>query len=79
MFETLFPTLEQLLQRRIDRAQRNLTLSIALAGVILLLYAYVSIGFYYATIGSIDRLARRPARSPPATWTCASTWAPAMN
>jgi methyl-accepting chemotaxis protein len=56
MFETLFPTLEQLLQRRIDRAQRNLILSIALAGVILLLYAYVSIGFYYATISSLNRL-----------------------
>jgi methyl-accepting chemotaxis protein len=56
MFETLFPTLEQLLQRRIDRAQRNLILSIALAGVILLLYAYVSVGLYYATISSLNRL-----------------------
>ncbi|MEF8702646.1 MAG: methyl-accepting chemotaxis protein [Candidatus Accumulibacter sp. UW26] len=57
MFETLLPTLEELLQRRIDRAQRELVLSIALALAILLLYAYVSIGLYYAIIGSIDRLA----------------------
>lgn len=57
MFETLFPTLGQLLQQRIDRAERELHLSIALSVLILLLYAYVSIGLYYATIGSIDRLA----------------------
>jgi methyl-accepting chemotaxis protein len=57
MFETLFPTLEELLQRRIDRAQRDLVISIALALAVLLLYAYVSIGLYYAIIGSIDRLA----------------------
>jgi methyl-accepting chemotaxis protein len=38
MFETLFPTTEQLLQRRIDHAQRKLTLSIAGRGD-LLLYA----------------------------------------
>jgi methyl-accepting chemotaxis protein len=57
MFETLFPTLEKLLQRRIERAQRELSMSIAVSVLILLLYAYVSVGLYYATIGSIDRLA----------------------
>ena len=57
MFETLLPTLEQLLQRRIDRAQRELSVSIAVSVLILLLYAYVSIGLFYATIGSIERLA----------------------
>ena len=57
MFETLFPTLEKLVQRRIERAQRELSMSIAVSVLILLLYAYVSVGLYYATIGSIDRLA----------------------
>jgi methyl-accepting chemotaxis protein len=57
MFETLFPTLQKLVQRRIERAQRELSTSIAVSVLILLLYAYVSIGLFYATIGSIDRLA----------------------
>ncbi|MCM8595260.1 methyl-accepting chemotaxis protein [Accumulibacter sp.] len=57
MFETLFPTLGQLLQQRIDNATRKLVLSFALSAGILLLYAYVSVGLYYATIGSINRLA----------------------
>lgn len=57
MFESLFPTLEQLLQTRIDSAQRKLTVSIAVSALILLIYAYVSIGLYYATMGSIQRLA----------------------
>ena len=57
MFEILFPTLEQLLQQRVERAQRELGLSIAVVVLILLIYAYVSIGLYFATIGSIKRLA----------------------
>ncbi|WP_300335423.1 methyl-accepting chemotaxis protein [Accumulibacter sp.] len=57
MFESLFPTLEKLLQQRIERAQRELRINIALSALILLIYAYVSIGFYYATVGSINRLA----------------------
>ncbi|MBL8395979.1 MAG: methyl-accepting chemotaxis protein [Candidatus Accumulibacter sp.] len=57
MYETLFPTLQQLLRQRVERAESNLDLSIATAVLILLLYAYVSVGLYYATIGSIDRLA----------------------
>ena len=44
MFEILFPTLEQLLQQRVERAQRELGLSIAVVVLILLIYAYVSIG-----------------------------------
>ena len=57
MFERLVPTLEKLLQQRIERAQRELRINIALSALILLIYAYVSIGFYYATVGSINRLA----------------------
>ena len=57
MFETLFPTLEQLLQQRIDRAERELHVSISVSVLMLLIYAYVSTGLYYATIGSIERLA----------------------
>ena len=59
MFESLFPTLEQILQQRIVRAQRDLGISIAIAALVLMLYAYVSIGLYYATIGSIRRLAAK--------------------
>ncbi|EXI76069.1 MAG TPA: methyl-accepting chemotaxis protein [Candidatus Accumulibacter phosphatis] len=57
IFDTVLPTLERLLQERIDRAERNLVLSISLSVLILLLYAYVSIGLYFAIRGSIDRLA----------------------
>jgi methyl-accepting chemotaxis protein len=57
MFDSLFPTLEQLLLQRVQRAQRELGISIAVAALILLIYAYVSIAFYFATIGSIKRLA----------------------
>lgn len=58
MFEVLLPSLEQLVQRRIDNAQRNLRMSIAVAVLLLLLFAYVSIGAYYATIRSINELTR---------------------
>jgi methyl-accepting chemotaxis protein len=57
MFESLFPTLEALLLQRVKRAQRELAMSIAGAAVILLIYAYVSSALYFATIGSIKRLA----------------------
>ena len=59
LFESLFPILEQLLQQRVDRAERNLNLSVATASAILLIYAYVSIALYYATLGSIDQLAAK--------------------
>ncbi|MBE2260616.1 MAG: HAMP domain-containing protein [Rhodobacteraceae bacterium] len=57
MFENLVPTLENLLQRRVELAQRELQLNLVVSVLILLVYAYVSIGLYYATIGSINRLA----------------------
>ncbi|HPT49341.1 MAG TPA: methyl-accepting chemotaxis protein [Accumulibacter sp.] len=59
MFENLFPTLQKLLQKRIDKANRDLVVNIAASAVILLLYAYVSIGLYHATIGGIGRLAEQ--------------------
>jgi methyl-accepting chemotaxis protein len=57
VFESLFPTLEELLERRIASAQRDLYASIAISALALLIYGYVSIGLYYATIGSIEHLA----------------------
>ena len=57
MFDSLFPTLEQLLLQRVQQAQRELAITIAVAALILLIYAYLSIAFYFATIGSIKRLA----------------------
>lgn len=57
MFENLLPTLEQLLERRITSAQRDLNLNIVFSALALLIYGYVSIGLYYATIGSIEQLA----------------------
>lgn len=57
MFDNLLPSLEQLVQRRIENAQRELRVSIALSVVMLLVFAYVSIGAYYATINSITELA----------------------
>ncbi len=57
MFESLFPTLEALLLQRVQGAQRGLVMSIAGAAAILLIYAYVSSALYFATLGSIKRLA----------------------
>jgi methyl-accepting chemotaxis protein len=57
MYDTLLPSLEQLVQRRIENAQRELRVSIAISVVMLLVFAYVSIGAYYATINSINELA----------------------
>ena len=57
MFDSLLPNLEKLLQQRVELAQRDMQINIAVSVVILLLYVYVSIALYYATIGSINRLA----------------------
>ncbi|KFB67741.1 methyl-accepting chemotaxis protein [Candidatus Accumulibacter vicinus] len=57
MFENLFPALEQQLQRRIDRTERELFINIAVSLLMLLLFAYISVGFYYATMGCIQQLA----------------------
>jgi len=57
MFDTLLPSLEQLVQRRIDKAQRELQMGIAVTVLMLLIVGYFSVGTYYATINSINMLA----------------------
>ena len=59
MFDTLLPSLEQLVQRRIDNAQRELQMSIGIAVLMLLIFAYVSMGAFYATINSIKELSNK--------------------
>ncbi len=59
MYGKLYPMLDQLLQRRMHEAEHHLTLNIVLSIAVLLLYAYVSIAFYCATIGSIEQLAEK--------------------
>ncbi len=57
MFETMLPTLETLIQRRIDRLQQDLYISIGLTILMLAAVGYFSIGTYYATVNSIRQLA----------------------
>ncbi|MBN9421349.1 MAG: chemotaxis protein [Candidatus Accumulibacter sp. 66-26] len=58
MFDTLFPSLEQLIHRRIDQARQNLHTSIGITVLMLLIVGYFTVGAYYATINSIGELAR---------------------
>ena len=58
MFDTLFPSLEQLIHRRIDHARQNLHTSIGITVLMLLIVGYFTVGAYYATINSIGELAR---------------------
>jgi methyl-accepting chemotaxis protein len=58
MFDTLLPSLEQLVQQRVDRAKRQLQINIGLTILMLLVVGYFSIGTYYATINSINELSR---------------------
>jgi methyl-accepting chemotaxis protein len=58
MFDNLLPSLEQLLNQRIVNAQHELQINIAIALALLLVFAYVSIGAYYATINSVNTLVR---------------------
>ncbi|MBW7903166.1 MAG: methyl-accepting chemotaxis protein [Rhodocyclaceae bacterium] len=57
MFETMLPTLETLIQRRIDRLEQGLFLSIGLTLLMLVAVGYFSVGAYYATVSSIKQLA----------------------
>jgi methyl-accepting chemotaxis protein len=57
MYDNMLPTLEKLIQRRIDKLQQGLQLSIGLTILTLLVVGYFSIGTYYATISSIKKLA----------------------
>ncbi len=57
MFDTMLPTAEKLIQRRIDRLQQDLYMSIGLTILMLAAVGYFSIGTYYATVNSIKKLA----------------------
>jgi methyl-accepting chemotaxis protein len=56
MYEIMLPTLEQILQRRIDKLQKDLRLSIGLTIMMLVVVGYFAMGTYYATINSIKQL-----------------------
>lgn len=56
-FDTLLPTLEQLVNQRVDRFQRQMTIIFVLAGGVLLLAAYLVAGMYLAVTENVRRLA----------------------
>ena len=56
MYDILLPTLDELLQQRIDRAERTLYFNVGMPLAVLLLVAYFSAGAYFSIIGSIRRL-----------------------
>ena len=58
MYESLLPTTETLLKVRIAQAENTLHTSIGLAFLLILVVAYFAIGIYFATIDSIQSLAR---------------------
>jgi diguanylate cyclase (GGDEF)-like protein/PAS domain S-box-containing protein len=58
MYESLLPTIETLIRVRITHAESALRTSVGIAFLLLLAAVYLSIGIYYATIGSIQSLAR---------------------
>lgn len=62
MFDTLLPAVEQLLQARIDKAQRELQISIGTTLLLLAVVGYFTAGAYFSTIRSINELIRN-ARS----------------
>ncbi len=56
-FETLLPTLQLLIDQRIERLRGQMNLSLALIGAVLALAAYLVGGMYRAVTGNIRRLA----------------------
>jgi methyl-accepting chemotaxis protein len=56
MFDTMLPTLEQLIERRINKLQQDLYVSVGLALLMLVVVGYFSVATYYATINSIKQL-----------------------
>ncbi|MFZ2852561.1 MAG: methyl-accepting chemotaxis protein [Rhodocyclaceae bacterium] len=62
MFNTLLPAVEHLLQARIDKARRDLQVSIGITFLLLAVVAYFTTGAYFSTINSINELIRN-ARS----------------
>jgi len=58
MFETLYPALETLVARRVEKAHDNLYLSLGVTILVLSIVGYFTVGAYYTTINSITELAR---------------------
>ncbi len=58
MYESLLPTISALLQARITRAEKALYTSVGVALLLFMIVAYLAVGFYHATIGSIQVLTR---------------------
>ena len=54
MFETLIPQFEKQLEARKAAAQRTLVFDMLLAGVVMLIVAYLAIGTYLSVIDSVD-------------------------
>ena len=58
IYGSLLPSIETQINARIVRAENALSVSIGIASLLFLVVVYFSIGSYYATIGSIESLAR---------------------
>ena len=56
MFDTMLPTLEQLIQRRVDHLQNNLRMTLMLVLGLIGVVGYFTFGTYFATINSIQAL-----------------------
>jgi methyl-accepting chemotaxis protein len=59
---TLFPTLGKLVEARIVRLSFQLYLSLGIALLVVLAFAYLSVGAYLAIVGGVHRLADASAR-----------------
>ena len=62
LHETLFPALELLIGERIARMQGRLAISLGLAAVVILAFAYLSVGAYLAIVGGVRCLSDAAAR-----------------
>jgi methyl-accepting chemotaxis protein len=57
MFETLMPTLEQLINQRMEKVRGQMTLTLLVIGAVLAIAAYLVAGMYQAVTANIRRLA----------------------
>lgn len=62
MYDTLLPTSNTLLQERIAATEKTLYFIIGVSLLLFLIAAYLTMGIYYATIGSVLALARSARR-----------------
>ena len=62
MFETLIPTFEQELEKRMAEAQRILVLEIGLAILVSLVVGYLSMGVYYSVMRSVGDFSKGAKR-----------------